>query len=137
MRLRQVARRLLHADIGGMARVFERRRFRGVRIAAVVAAVAASLMVLPSPAQCQFVGRTFGPAPSPLLFPPPPPPPPPPKIEVPPIPRMDELPPASKAGRSPRSSYSDRMVRCLDEAAALGLGAADRAAYSAACAHRE
>lgn len=66
-----------------------------------------------------------------------PPPPPGPDIHVPEIPKMDV--PSRQVGGGmnvPRSSFSDRIVRCLDEAAAAGLGPADRAAYSRACANQ-
>jgi hypothetical protein len=69
--------------------------------------------------------------------PPPPPPPPGPDIRVPEIPKMDV--PSRPVGGGmnvPRSSFSDRVVRCLDDAAAAGLGPADRAAYSRACANQ-
>jgi hypothetical protein len=69
--------------------------------------------------------------------PPPPPPPPGPDIRVPEIPKMDV--PSRQVGGGmnvPRSSFSDRVVRCLDDAAAAGLGPADRAAYSRACANQ-
>ncbi|ERF85002.1 hypothetical protein JQ559_04575 [Bradyrhizobium viridifuturi] len=67
-------------------------------------------------------------------LPPPPPPPPPPKIEVPPIPKMDAV--TQPNLRAPaRSSFGDRVSRCLDEAAASGLNQSDRAAYSRSCAN--
>lgn len=69
--------------------------------------------------------------------PPPPPPLPGPDIHVPEIPKMDV--PSRQVGGGgnvPNSSFSDRIVRCLDEAAAAGLGPADRAAYSRACANQ-
>ena len=68
--------------------------------------------------------------------PPPPPPPPPPKIEVPVVPQMDAPPSPSRVNASPRGSFSDRIVRCLDEAAAAGLGPNARASYSRACANQ-
>jgi hypothetical protein len=71
------------------------------------------------------------------LNPLPPPPPPGPDIHVPEIPKVDV--PSRQVGGGmnvPRSSFSDRIVRCLDEAAAAGLGPADRAAYSRACANQ-
>lgn len=108
----------------------------GVRAVVAAAIVAASLVAVSASASAQFAGRTFGPSPSPLLFPPPPPAPPPPRIEVPVVPRMD-APVLPRASVTPRPSYSDRIERCLDEAAARGVGAADRAGYSTACAHRE
>ena len=64
-----------------------------------------------------------------------PPPPPPPRIEVPVVPKLDE-PSRPVQQVAPRESFSDRIIRCLDEAAAAGLGPADRAAYSRACANR-
>ncbi|MGN1289181.1 MAG: hypothetical protein ACI4XG_21730, partial [Bradyrhizobium sp.] len=67
-------------------------------------------------------------------LPPPPPPPPPPKIEVPPIPKMDAI--TQPNLRAPaRSSFGDRVSRCLDDAAASGLNQSDRAAYSRSCAN--
>ena len=68
--------------------------------------------------------------------PPPPPPPPPPKIEVPEIPKMDAPPKLPRVQAAPRGSFSDRISRCLDEAAAAGLGPNARASYSRACANR-
>jgi hypothetical protein len=65
----------------------------------------------------------------------PPPPPPPPKIEVPVVPQMD-APPSYDYRRGLRPSFSDRVVRCLDEGAAAGLGPADRAAHSRSCANQ-
>lgn len=68
---------------------------------------------------------------------PPPPAPPPPKIDVPAVPQMDappKPPVANKASR--RSSYNDRVVDCLSDGAAAGLGPNDRADYSRACANR-
>lgn len=67
--------------------------------------------------------------------PPPPPPPPPPKIEVPKVPQMDEVPRQSYQP-PPRPSFSDKVTTCLDEAAAAGLGPAERGTYSRACANR-
>ena len=69
------------------------------------------------------------------LSPPPPPPPPPPKIEVPTLPQLDA--PARHDYRPPRrSSFGDRISKCLDDAAGLGLGPNARAAYSRSCANR-
>lgn len=69
--------------------------------------------------------------------PPPPPPLPGPDIRVPEIPKMDVPSRQIGGGRNaPSSSFSDRIARCLDEAAAAGLGPADRAAYSRACANQ-
>jgi len=73
---------------------------------------------------------------SPPYLPPPPPPPPPPKIEVPPIPKMDELPKRSYAPIAPQKSFGDRATKCLDDAAASGLGPNERSTYSRNCATR-
>jgi hypothetical protein len=56
------------------------------------------------------------------------------KTEVPVVPKMDEIP--RQAQPSPRPSFSDRITGCLQEGAAAGLGANDRAAYSRVCANR-
>jgi hypothetical protein len=37
---------------------------------------------------------------------------------------------------TPRPSFSDRIISCLDEAAANGLGPSERAAYSRSCANQ-
>jgi hypothetical protein len=37
---------------------------------------------------------------------------------------------------APRPSFSDRINKCLDEAAASGLGPSEREAYSRSCANR-
>jgi hypothetical protein len=66
-------------------------------------------------------------------FNPPPPPPPPPKIEPPVIPQMD-APPRQTYAPAPRPSFSDRINKCLDDAAASGLGPGEREAYSRSCA---
>jgi hypothetical protein len=68
--------------------------------------------------------------------PPPPAPPPPPKIEVPAIPQMDAPLPQPSVEASPRGSFGDRISRCLDEAAAAGLGPNARAQYSRSCANQ-
>jgi hypothetical protein len=75
--------------------------------------------------------------------PPLPAPPPAPSTAVPVVPQMD-VPSPQYSGpdygynNSPRarSSFHDRILRCLDEAAAAGLRPADRAAYSRACANQ-
>jgi hypothetical protein len=71
-----------------------------------------------------------------LYNPPLPAPPPPPKIEVPAIPKMDELPQRSYAPITPQKSFGDRVSKCLDDAAASGLGPNERATYSRNCATR-
>lgn len=91
---------------------------------------------------------------SPVIpLPPPPAPPPPPKIEVPEVPRMNSPPPFALQNTTPgtvqqdapsqrnlkaprRPSFSRRIARCLDEAAAMGLSPNERAAYSRACANQ-
>jgi|SRR5438270_19071 hypothetical protein len=67
--------------------------------------------------------------------PPMPPPPPPPKIEAPVVPQMD-APIRQSYEAPPRRSFSDRIASCLDEAAANGIRASRRAAYSRACANQ-
>jgi hypothetical protein len=66
--------------------------------------------------------------------PPMPAPPPPPKIEVPVVPQMD-APPTPNYAPAPRPSFGDRITKCLDDAAASGLGPNERAAYSRNCAN--
>ena len=73
----------------------------------------------------------------------PPPPPPPPSTAVPVVPKMDVPSPQYSGpnygynnGPPPRSSFHERVTRCLDEAAAAGIRPADRAAYSRACANQ-
>ncbi|MBR0692623.1 hypothetical protein [Bradyrhizobium lablabi] len=71
-----------------------------------------------------------------LYNPPPPAPPPPPRIEVPPVPKIDGPRSAHPNVRSSRrNSFGDRMSRCLDEGAALGLNQSDRATYARSCAN--
>ena len=67
--------------------------------------------------------------------PPPPAPPPPPKMDVPAIPKMDEVPKPSYAP-PPQKSFGERITKCLDDAAAAGLGPNERATYSRNCATR-
>ncbi len=67
--------------------------------------------------------------------PPLPAPPPPPRIEVPVIPQMDALPhPDYAPAQAP--SFGERIGKCLDDAAASGLGPNERSAYSRNCANR-
>ena len=68
--------------------------------------------------------------------PPLPPPPQVPKIEVPAIPQMDAPPSPPRVQGLQRGSFSDRINKCLDDAAAAGLGPNERAAYSRACANQ-
>jgi hypothetical protein len=89
-----------------------------------------------------------------IPFPTAPAPIPPPRIEVPAVPQMSNPPPFALQNTTPgvvtqgkppkqvlkssrrRNSYSDRVARCLDEAAALGYGPNGRAAYSRSCANQ-
>jgi hypothetical protein len=99
----------------------------------IAVAVAASIPAWPALAQ------VTGPPPSPqVLAPPPPPPPPPPRLEVPQVPRMDAPLPPPKAAPPPerQSSFGNRILVCLDEGAAQGLGPNQRAEYSRACAQQ-
>lgn len=70
-----------------------------------------------------------------IYNPPLPAPPPPPKIEVPAIPKMDEAPKRSYAPVREKS-FGERVTKCLDDAAAAGLGPNERATYSRNCATR-
>jgi len=76
-------------------------------------------------AQAQYVL----PAPSQVVSPPPPP-----SIEAPKVPRLD-APPSYNDRPLPRNSFSDRVSKCLDDAAAAGLGPADRGTYARSCAN--
>jgi hypothetical protein len=68
--------------------------------------------------------------------PPVPPPPPPPRIEVPAIPQIDTPLPVPQVQGLRRGSFGDRISKCLDDAAAAGLGPNERAAYSRGCANQ-
>lgn len=101
-----------------------------MKLPSIVICAVASLLIFTGTASAQLIppgGSQFNP---PL-----PPPPPPPKIEVPVIPRMDALPQPNYAP-SPRPSFGERITKCLDDAAASGLGPAGREAYSRSCANR-
>jgi hypothetical protein len=92
-------------------------------------AIAAALMFA-SPASAQII-----PPGGSLYNPPLPAPPPPPKIAPPVIPQMD-APAHQNYAPAPRPSFGDRVTKCLDDAAAGGLGPNDRAAYSRGCANQ-
>lgn len=96
-------------------------------------AVSAAIAVLLSaaPVQAQYIGVPVNPA----LIVPLPPAPPPPRIEVPVVPKLGDLPRQQNAPLA-RRSFSDRITDCLQDGAAAGLGANDRATYSRACANR-
>lgn len=88
-----------------------------------------------------------------IPFPTAPPAPPPPRIEVPVVPQMNSPPPFALQNTMPgvvqvdapssrnlkpktrRKSFSNRVARCLEEGAAMGLGPNERAAYSRTCAN--
>lgn len=61
-------------------------------------------------------------------------PPPPPSMAIPKVPKMGETPPPQRAAPR-RGSFGDRVTRCIEEGAAMGLGPNERAAYSRACAN--
>jgi hypothetical protein len=56
-------------------------------------------------------------------------------MDVPKIPQMD-APAHPNYAPAPRPSFGDRVSKCLDDAAAGGLGPNERAAYSRGCANR-
>lgn len=115
-----------------------------------------SLVVCIALANAQFASAQIPPAPgtSPVIpFPTAPLPPPPPPITVPQVPQMNsppkfelqnttpslveqDMPPKQILKRDRRPSFSDRVQRCLDKGAALGLDPNDRAAYSRSCVTR-
>jgi hypothetical protein len=102
----------------------------------IATAMIAGLAFAPS-ARAQDPSGIPGPIPiNPNLFTPPPPPIPPPRIEVPRIPKMDEVPAAPRVSQPRRGSFDKRVRRCIEEAAAAGLGPNERAAYSRACANQ-
>ncbi len=96
----------------------------------IIICAVASALIFASAASAQVIPPGGSPYNPPL-----PPPPPPPKIEVPVIPQMD-APPRQSYAPAPRPSFSDRINKCLDDAAASGLGPNERAAYSRACANQ-
>src|SRR5512143_3461637 len=96
----------------------------------IVICAAAAAFIFAGAASAQFIPPGSSP-----YNPPVPPPPPPPKIEAPVIPQMDATPRQNYAP-APRPSFSDRISKCLDDAAASGLGPHERAAYSRACANQ-
>lgn len=118
-------------------------RFLAIAVFAVVLFAAAANAQIPS-----------APGTSPVIpFPSAPPPPPPPPITVPTVPQMNSPPRfelqnttpsrvdhgtyvTPKVRRQRRELFGDRMARCLDEGAAMGLGPNERAAYSRVCANQ-
>ena len=88
-----------------------------------------------------------------IPFPTAPPPPPPPSMAVPQVPQMNSPPKFELQNATPsrveqgtpqqprvrkqrREAFSDRVQRCLDQAAVAGYGPNERAAYSRSCATR-
>jgi len=100
--------------------------------ASILIAAAAAALMWATAASAQFVQPGGGQFPPPV---PPPPPLPQPKIEVPVIPQMD-APARPNYAPAPRSSFGERVTKCLDAAAAGGLGPNERAAYSRSCANQ-
>jgi hypothetical protein len=49
---------------------------------------------------------------------------------------MDETPKRSYAPTTSKKSFGDRVTKCLDDAAASGLGPNERSTYSRNCANR-
>jgi len=88
---------------------------------ALFAATAAAQQAIISPGGSQFQ----------------PPPPPTPNVPVPVTPMFGPRPQQNYVPSSPPPSFSDRVVRCLQQGAAAGLGPNDRAAYSRACANQQ
>jgi len=98
--------------------------------ASIILGAAAAALILASAASAQLIppgGSQYNP---PL-----PPPPPPPRIEAPVIPQMD-APARQSYAPAPHPSFGERIGKCLDDAAAGGLGPGEREAYSRSCANR-
>jgi hypothetical protein len=96
------------------------------------------LVLIPMLAAVDAAGaqQFYPPAPGASRFDPPVPKPPELKITVPVVPKFDELPTRNYVPTSPRPSFGERVSRCLDAAAAAGLGPNARAEYSRGCASR-
>jgi hypothetical protein len=99
--------------------------------------VAFALMSVLAMVDAAGAQQFYPPAPGASRFDPPVPKPPEPKITVPVVPKMDELPNRNYVPTSPRPSFGERFSRCLDAAAAAGLGPNERAEYSRGCANRD
>jgi len=65
------------------------------------------------------------------------PPPPTPNPPVPVTPMFGPRPQPNYVPSAPPPSFHDRVVRCLQQGAAAGLGPSARAAYSSACANQQ
>jgi hypothetical protein len=83
-----------------------------------------------------FAQQPFIPPGGSQFNPPLPPPPQVPKIEVPVVPKMDAPPSQPRVKGLDRGSFSDRVTKCSDDAAASGLTPGERATYAGACANR-
>jgi hypothetical protein len=104
-----------------------------MRRLSVLIGIAALALVCASPGPAQIISP--GVPGGSQFIPPMPPPPPPPKIEVPVVPQIDALPQQHQAPAR-RPSFGDRISKCLDEAAAIGLAPSERSAYSRTCANQ-
>jgi hypothetical protein len=98
------------------------------RSLAMLSGLALALLVTGAAAQQLLVtpGSQFHPLP----------PPPTPNVPVPVTPMFGPRPQPNYAP-APRPSFSDRVVRCLQDGAAAGLGPSARSAYSGACANQQ
>jgi len=99
------------------------------RSLALLSGLALALFVASATAQQVFIspGGQFHPLP----------PPPTPNVPVPVTPMFGPRPQQNYVRASPPPSFSDRVVRCLQQGAAGGLGPNARAAYSSACANQQ
>lgn len=110
-------------------------------LAATLAASVTHAQIPPAPGTSPVIPFPTAPAP----------PPPPPPITVPTVPQMNSPPRfelqnttpsrvdrdiyvAPKVRQQRRESFGDRVTRCLQQGAILGLGPNERAAYSRSCA---
>jgi hypothetical protein len=92
--------------------------FLGLALALCATGAAAQAIIAPGGSQ--------------VIVPPPPLPPPVPQIPV--TPMFGPRPQPNYVPASPPPSFSDRVVRCLQQGAAAGLGPNERATYSRSCA---
>ena len=101
-----------------------------MNLSSLVRCAVAAVLVFASPVSAQIIPPGGSPYNPPL-----PAPPPPPNMAPPVIPQMD-APARQNYAPAPRPSFGDRVTKCLDDAAAGGLGPNDRAAYSRGCANQ-
>uniref|UniRef100_E6VBZ4 Uncharacterized protein n=1 Tax=Rhodopseudomonas palustris (strain DX-1) TaxID=652103 RepID=E6VBZ4_RHOPX len=129
--------------MAGTSPVMTNRGLKPLVLGLMASALLIAALAAPAAAQVVLPGAT------PSAIPPPAPPPsaPPPVITVPKVPQLAAPPPLTheriqpapdlpKAQLQQRGHFGDRISRCLDEGAAMGLNASDRAAYSRACAQQ-